>query len=191
MRNLFHEPGLLEDVSYERLANPAQGKADYGDSKLDPIDDLIQVAVKFLDDSGADATRFNEFLDPSVADTHQGELRCRKKRIGRDQEQNQENPEQHKSDHGCSILTFQRLYRIFTSGSETVELKQDLSSSIVNDGHNRAETLLLPFSGWSSLSSVPRGGSYFPWSESLGNKAMFTCVRQVWPEFFGFNQEAM
>jgi hypothetical protein len=79
----------------------------------------------------------------------------------------------------------------FQLGLRDVELKQDLSSSIVNNDHTRAETLLLPFSGWSSLSNVPQGGSYFPWSESLGNKAMFTCVRQVWPEFFGFNQEAM
>ena len=133
MGNFLHEPGLFEDMGYERLANPSQGKADYGYSKLDAVDNLVQITVQFLDDSGADATRLNELLDASVADAHQGELRCRKKRIGCDQEQNQENPEQHKSDHGCLILTFQRPYRISNPGAETVELMQHLSSDIVNN----------------------------------------------------------
>ena len=64
--------------------------------------------MQALDDAGAEASGFNELLNARVAHAHQGKLRSSEKRVGCHQEQDQQDPEQHKSDHGCVILTFQR-----------------------------------------------------------------------------------
>ena len=62
--------------------------------------------METLDDARTDASRRNELLDAGIAHTHQGEFRCCEEGIGRHQEKDQKDPEQHKSDHGWVILSF-------------------------------------------------------------------------------------
>ena len=66
--------------------------------------------------------RFNELLDAGIAHAHQGEFGCREEGIGRHQEKDQKDPEQHKGDHGSVILTFER--QLLVAGMLT--LPQDL-----------------------------------------------------------------
>ena len=62
--------------------------------------------MQALDDARTDASGLNELLDAGIANAHQGEFGCREEGIGRHQEKDQKDPEQHKSDHGKVILTF-------------------------------------------------------------------------------------
>ena len=50
----------------------------------------------------------NELLDAGIAHADQGEFGGREEGIGRHQEKDQKDPEQHKGDHGTVILTFER-----------------------------------------------------------------------------------
>jgi hypothetical protein len=51
---------------------------------------------------------FDQLLYAGITDADQSKLGGGEEGIGRDQEQDQKDPEQHKSDHGDVILTFQR-----------------------------------------------------------------------------------
>jgi len=82
------------------FANPAQGEAYYCDSQLNAVDHLIEIAVQFLDNAGADAPGLDELLDAGFANAYQGEFGRGKERVGCDQEQDQKHPDQHESDHG-------------------------------------------------------------------------------------------
>ena len=88
------------------LADPAQCQADHGDAQLNAVHDFVEMLVQALDDARADASRRDELLDAGIAHAHQGEFGCREEGIGRHQEQDQKDPEQHKGDHGTVILTF-------------------------------------------------------------------------------------
>jgi hypothetical protein len=110
MRNLAEK--FLNHVGQQRFANPAEGKANYCDSKLNAVNHFIEIAVQFLDDAGADSSGLDELLDAGFANAYQGEFGRGKERVGCDQEQDQKHPDQHKSDHGLPILTFQRQFRI-------------------------------------------------------------------------------
>ncbi len=92
------------------MGSPIQprGKADDGDSQLDAVDDFVKITMQFLDSAGADAVGFDELLNARITHAHQGELRRREERVGCNQQQDQEHPEEHKGDHGWLILTFQR-----------------------------------------------------------------------------------
>ena len=50
----------------------------------------------------------DELLDASIAHAHQGKFGGREEGVGCHQEKDQKDPEQHKSDHGTVILTFER-----------------------------------------------------------------------------------
>ena len=52
-----------------------------------------------MDNARADAASFNELLDAGFANAYQGKLGRSKERVGCDQEQDQEHPDQHESDH--------------------------------------------------------------------------------------------
>ena len=103
---------VLDHAGEEGFANPAQGQADDGDAQLNPVDYLVEIAVQFLDNAGADAAGFDELLDAGLAHADQGEFGRGKERVGCDQEQDEEHPQQHKGKHGWVILTFQRRYCI-------------------------------------------------------------------------------
>ena len=98
----------LHKTSHHRLADPAQGQADYGDAQLDAIDYFIQIAMQSLQNTGADAAGLNELLDARFANAYQGKLSGSKEGVGRNQEKNQQDPEQDEGDHLRLILTFQR-----------------------------------------------------------------------------------
>ncbi|GAC1429209.1 MAG: hypothetical protein NVS1B11_14360 [Terriglobales bacterium] len=108
MGNLTDNWETFYDPSDNGLANPAESEADDGNSQLHAVDDRVQIAVKLLDNPGAETPGLDELLDSRLSDAYQGELSCRKECIGRNQEQDQEDPEQHKSDHGWAILAFER-----------------------------------------------------------------------------------
>ncbi len=104
MRDTVDELHPFDQAGHHGLADPAQGKADHGNSKLNAVDDFVEVLVEALHDAGADTSGINELLNAGVADTDQGKLGGREERIGCHQEKDQKDPEQHKSDHGKVIL---------------------------------------------------------------------------------------
>ena len=61
--------------------------------------------MKPLDNPRTNASSRDELLNAGIAHTHQGEFCRREEGIGRHQEKDQKDPEQHKSDHGKVILT--------------------------------------------------------------------------------------
>ena len=62
--------------------------------------------MKFQDGTRTNPVGIDELLDAGIPHAHQGKFGSGKEGIGCDQEQNEENPEQHKSYHGWVILTF-------------------------------------------------------------------------------------
>jgi hypothetical protein len=97
-----------ENISQDRLANPAQGQAGDRNAELNPIDDFVNVLVKTLNDASANATGLDELLNARVADADQGKFSSGKEGIDCNQEKDQKDPEQYVRHHGCVILTFQR-----------------------------------------------------------------------------------
>ena len=95
-------------LGQQRLADPAQGQADDGDSQLDAIDHFVQVAMQLLHNARADAPGSDQLLDTGITDADQREFRGREESVGRHQEQDEEHPQQHICNHGRLILTFQR-----------------------------------------------------------------------------------
>ena len=102
-----NELEALDQAGDHGLADPAQGEADHGDAELDAVDDFVEAAVQALHDARADASRFDELLNAGIAHAHQGKLSRSEESIGRHQEKDQKDPEQHKGDHGTAILTFE------------------------------------------------------------------------------------
>src|SRR5690242_11495216 len=98
----FYQPGN------HGLADPAQSQADHGDSELNAVDDFVQTLMQTLDDAGPDASSLNELQNAGIAHADQGELGGCEEGVGCHQEKDQKDPEQHESDHGRLILTFQR-----------------------------------------------------------------------------------
>ena len=99
---------LLDHVGEERFANPTQGQTYDRDPQLNPVDHFIQIAVQLLDNAGTNTAGFDQLLNAGLANADQGKLGRSKERVGCDQKQNQEHPDQHEGDHGWLILTFQR-----------------------------------------------------------------------------------
>ena len=91
--------GFFDHVGEQRFADPAQREADYGDSQLDAVDHFIQIAMQFLDYAGGGSMGFDKLLNAGLADAHQSKLCGRKEGVGCHQEQDEKNPQQHKSDH--------------------------------------------------------------------------------------------
>ena len=124
VRNSVNETHPFDQAGDHGLADPAEGEADHGDPKLDAVHHFVEVLVKALHDARADASRGNELLDAGIAHAHQGEFRCCEEGIGRHQEQDQKDPEQHKGDHGWVILTFQTVldcgWRVLHVGTEAL-----------------------------------------------------------------------
>ena len=108
VRHSVDELHAFHQAGDHGLADPAQGKADHGDAQLNAVHDFVEVLVQALHDARANASRCDELLDAGIAHAHQGEFGCREEGIGRHQEKDQKDPEQHKGDHGTVILTFQR-----------------------------------------------------------------------------------
>src|SRR5215469_15590006 len=81
----LQEAQALDEMGHHGFANPAQGQADDRDAKLDAVDDLVQVAMETLQNSGAYAARLNELLDACVADGNQSKFRGGKEGVGRNQ----------------------------------------------------------------------------------------------------------
>jgi hypothetical protein len=78
--------------------------------KLDAVYDLIEVLMQPLHSAGADPVGLNQLLDASIAHADQRKLRCSEESVGRHQQQDQQHPQQDKSNHGTLILTFQRFW---------------------------------------------------------------------------------
>ncbi len=55
--------------------------------------------MQALHDARADASRGNKLLNTGIAHAYQGEFSCCEEGIGRHQEKDQKDPEQHKGDH--------------------------------------------------------------------------------------------
>jgi hypothetical protein len=104
VRHPVDELQAFDQAGNHGFADPAQGQTDHGDAQLDAVHDLVETLMQALHDARANAPRFDELLDAGIAHTHQGEFGCREEGIGRHQEKDQEDPEQHKSDHGRAIL---------------------------------------------------------------------------------------
>src|SRR6202451_390448 len=100
-----------EDTGQHGFADKTESQAYDCDSQLNTVDYFVEVSVQLLDNAGADAPGFDQLLNAGFANADQGEFGRGKERVGCDQEQNQKHPDQHKCDHGCVILTFQRQYR--------------------------------------------------------------------------------
>ena len=77
------------------LSHPAKSQAGKGDTQLDAVHHLIEIAMQFLDGAGADTASLDELLDASIAHAHQGKFCCREKGVGCYQEQDEKHPEQH------------------------------------------------------------------------------------------------
>ncbi len=90
------------------FAYPAQGQADDRDSQLDAVDHFVQIAVQLLHDAGPNPPGRHQLLDTRVTHAHQGEFRGSEECVGRHQQQDEEHPQQHVSNHEGLILTFQR-----------------------------------------------------------------------------------
>jgi hypothetical protein len=105
MRNLS-DP-LREDIRQDRFSNPAQAQAGDGNAKLNSVNDFVDILVKALDDARANAPSFDELLDTSLADRHQGEFGRGEEGVGCHQEKDQEDPQQHESDHLKSDFNIQ------------------------------------------------------------------------------------
>ena len=71
----------FEQVRNEGLADPAEGQADDGDSELYAVDDFVKLLVQALDDAGADALRFDQLLDASVAHADRANSAAAKKAL--------------------------------------------------------------------------------------------------------------
>src|SRR5205823_7392349 len=115
--HFLQELETFHEVSHHGLADPAQGQADYGDPQLHTVYNFIKVAVQSLDNASAGTPRFDELLNAGLAHADQREFRGRKEGVGRNQEYDQQDPEQHESDHVPLILTFQRCWRFPPLGS--------------------------------------------------------------------------
>src|SRR5579884_3735754 len=98
MRDLLQKTEPLDEVGNHGLADPAESKADDRDAKLDTSYNFVKITVKALKDARADPAGLNELLDPGLADADQGKLGSSKECVGRNQGDNQQYPEQHKSD---------------------------------------------------------------------------------------------
>ena len=105
VRHAVDELHAFHQAGDHWLADPAEGEADHGDAELNAVDDFVEMLVQALDDARADASSLNELLDAGIAHADQGEFGCREEGIGRHQEKDQKDPEQHKGDHGRVILT--------------------------------------------------------------------------------------
>src|SRR5581483_2666884 len=99
VRDLLQEPQSLDEMGDHRLADPAERKADDGDAQLDAGHHFVQIAMKSLQDTGADTTGLDKLLNTGFADADQRELGSGKEGIGRNQGDDQQYPEQHKSNH--------------------------------------------------------------------------------------------
>src|SRR5690348_4721021 len=89
------------------FADPAQSQANHRDAELDAVYDLVEILVKSQNDAGADTSGFNELLDARVAHADEREFRGCEERVGCHEEEDQKDPEQHESEHGWVILTFE------------------------------------------------------------------------------------
>ncbi|SPF44107.1 hypothetical protein SBA1_510044 [Candidatus Sulfotelmatobacter kueseliae] len=106
VRNAMDELHAFHQAGDHGLADPAEGQADHRDTELHTVDDFVEMLMEALHDAGADASGLDKLLDTRVADADQGEFGGGEERIGCHQEQDQQDPEQHKGDHGKVILTF-------------------------------------------------------------------------------------
>ena len=93
--------------------HPAESQADHGNSQLElRLHDFIQVVVRFcpvvercgLQCGGSQVNCWTR----SLPEAHQSKFRGCKEGVGCHQEQNEKNPQQHKSNHWGLILTFQK-----------------------------------------------------------------------------------
>jgi hypothetical protein len=75
---------------------------------LHSVHNFVEMLMQALDDAGAEAAGRDKLLNASLANADQGKLGSSEERVRRYQEKDQQHPEQHKGDHGCAILTFQR-----------------------------------------------------------------------------------
>jgi hypothetical protein len=99
VRHPLKELEALDEVGDHGLANPAQRQADNGDSQLHAVDNLVQIAVKAQQYAGANSTALDQLLDSGVTNCDEGKLSRGKKGIGRNQEHNKQDPEQHEGKH--------------------------------------------------------------------------------------------
>src|SRR5690348_10375840 len=86
--------GSLYDPGQNRLSHPAQTQTSKRDSKLNPIDDLVQVAMKFQNGTGTNPAGFNQLLNASVAQADECEFCGGEEGVGRYQQQDDEHPKQ-------------------------------------------------------------------------------------------------
>jgi hypothetical protein len=75
---------------------------------LHPIYYLVEVLVQLQNSPRTHAVGVNELLDASVAHAHQGKLGSGKEGVRCHEQEDEKNPQQHESNHGSLILTFQR-----------------------------------------------------------------------------------
>src|SRR5581483_1923545 len=99
MRQALQEMQPLDEVGDHWLADPAERQADNGYAELDAGHHFVQIAMKALQDSGADTAGANQLFNSRFTDPDQREFGCGKEGIGCDQGHDQQDPEQHKSNH--------------------------------------------------------------------------------------------
>ena len=116
MRQPLKKLEALDKVGHHRLTYPAQGQTDHGDAELYSVDNFIEVAMESLQDSRPDTSGFDQLLNARVTHAYQSEFSRGEKGICRHQEDNQEDPEQHKGYHLPLILTFQRCWMVWRLG---------------------------------------------------------------------------
>jgi hypothetical protein len=121
VRYALQELEAFDEMRDHGLTDPAEGKADHGDAKLNTVYYFIQIAVQSLQNSCADTPRANELLNAGFTDAYQRKFSSSKESIGRYQGYDQQDPEQHKSDHLRANFNISGLLSLFSSFPEKIQ----------------------------------------------------------------------
>ena len=111
-------PGLLPKAGQAAVcfAGPVRqhAEAGQGHSKLYRGQKLIEPLLDFLDRASPQSALFDQLLNASVAHAHHRELRRHKKRIGRHQKYQQDDPQQHQGNHVANLTPEAFIASLFT-----------------------------------------------------------------------------
>ena len=94
--------GECEDcIGHGRFADPAEGKASYGDSELNGREKLIDAVLELKRRARAGTPQSDELLDARLANTDEGELGSDEEATGQNEEGHHHYAEKHPLKHPC------------------------------------------------------------------------------------------
>src|ERR1019366_574302 len=105
------EPGVgqqkeqrFQNAGHRGLADPAQGQTGHRDAELHGVKDMVELLMKLLDGTLAQAVRRYHLLQSRLAHVHQSEFGGHEKRVCRDQQHHHHNAQHNESNHEAEIL---------------------------------------------------------------------------------------